>query len=210
MTPNVAKYVDRAETALASGFASEAKRKEAQTALSTAYDQTRRALGDRLIADFPVRDETTGKRPEPFEALYWGVPMELHNWKPKHAAIFAAYPEFVAECDALAELRAAIKAAPVEPKPVPEDHPLMVFAKTAAVDLGALRERRGAQYRDALNVGRAFKGLPVNVNRVFCSNYGGTTWVRLDWELNGRRVAFGVIAAAYQTLVNEGTIVPER
>ena len=150
-----------------------------------------------------------------FDELYWGVPMDLHVWKPKVAAKFAAYPEFVADCDALADLRAAIKVAPVEPKPVREDHPLLVLARKEPESFVDLNRRLQGEYRDALDLGRTLRdrkgapleGLPVNVHRVFCANYGGTTWVRLDWFLSGRRVAFSVIAAAYDALVREGVIV---
>ena len=203
-----AVLVEQAEAALASGFASEARRKEAQSKLSSAFSKVRDAFTNKLLADFP-RDED-GNRPSPFEELYWGVPNDLHLWRPKVAAIFAAYPEFVAEADALADLRAAIKAAPVEPKPIPEDHPLVVFAKTANVDLAAIREKRMGDYQVALDLGRKLNGLPVSVHRAFCQNYGGTTWVRLDWFLRGRRVAFSVVAAAYDQLVREGTIIPEK
>jgi hypothetical protein len=58
--------------------------------------------------------------------------------------------------------------------------------------------------------GEPLKGLPVSVNRVFCGNYAGTTWVRIDWFLSGNRVPFSTVAAAYQTLVDEGVIVEDR
>ena len=210
MNSTATKYADRAAAALASGFASEARRKEALSALSAAYDATRREFSDRLLEAFPATGEFPRvERGMAFDELYWGVPMDLHIWKPKVAAKFAAYPEFVADCDALADLRAAIKDALVEPKPVREDHPLLVFARSANVDLAALRDRRVKQYEDALDLGRKLGGLPVSIRRRWCRNYGGTTWVRIDWFLRGERVPFNTIAAAYQRLVDEGVIAED-
>jgi hypothetical protein len=201
----VTNYADFAAFSLSAGFPSEARRKEALGYLNRAYSQMREKLSDVLLTQYPA--DADGVRADPFEELYWGVPMDLHLWKPRHADLFKAYPGAVTEAAALIELRDAIKAAVIEPKPVREDHPLLTFAKTANVDLAALRDRRSGEYRDALDLGRKLNGLPVSVHRVFCANYGGTTWVRLDWFLSGKRTAFSVIAAAYDQLVREGSIL---
>jgi hypothetical protein len=204
-TTSAPSFADQASALLAAGFASEARRKEALALVSRAYDRLHRALLDQLIEQFPRDDD--GVRAEPFEDLYWGHPSELHLWKPRHIEQFRAYPEVVAEAKALFLLRGEIKAALIDAKPVRQDHPLLVFARSANVDLAALRERREGEYRDALDLGRKLAGLPVNVHRVFCCNYGGAQWVRLDWYLSGKRTAFSVIAAAYAKLVEEGVIV---
>src|SRR4029077_14816759 len=103
------------------------------------------------------------------------MPFDLHLWRAKHAEALAALPAFVADVEALVDLRAAIKAAPVEPKPARVDHPLLVAARsTAGLHLVALRDRRVKQYTDALDLGRTWKALPASVHRVFCCNYAGT------------------------------------
>jgi hypothetical protein len=201
----VAKFAAQALRLLEAGFASEARRKEALGWLSRAYERARRAFSDQLLEGFPA--DPDGVRASPFEELYWGVPMELHQWRPgKHGALFAAYPAFAAQAYELTEIRDAIKAAMVDPRPAGTDHPLLTLAKTAEVDLAALRERRARTYRDTLDMGRRLGGLPVSVSRVFCANYGGTSWVRLDWYLRGKRTPFSIIAAAYDALVREGSI----
>jgi hypothetical protein len=200
----VTNHADQAAALLAAGFASEARRKEALDLLNRAYSRMRDGLLNVLIAEYPA--DADGVRAHPFEDLYWAVPMDLHLWKPRHADLLKDYPDACAQAAALTELRAAIKAAMVDPKPPRQDHPLLTFAKTANVDPAALRERRSGEYRDALDLGRKLGGLPASVHRVFCANYGGTTWVRLDWYLRGKRTPLSVIAAAYDQLVREGTI----
>jgi hypothetical protein len=217
-TRRAAECADKAAALLEAGFASEARRKEALDYASRAYQNGRDAARDTLLPGLWNAEGT--ERDEAVLALLDAMPFDLHLWRAKHAqALASACPAWVAQVAALVELRAAIKAAPVEPRPVAQEHPLLVEArKTMGVDLAALRDRRVAQYTDALDLGRTLRdrkgeplqGLPVYVHRVWCCNYAGTVWVRLDWELNGRRVPFSTVAAAYDTLVREGTIVVEK
>lgn len=202
----IKKNIEAAQAAFDAGFAAEARRKEAQASVSRAYYHARQLCWGQLLDDFPAFQDADGvwQRAEPFAALDDAFPFDLHLWRPKHAAILAnRYPLFVALVSELSELRAAIKEAMVEPKPVREDHPLLIQAREAAgIDPAKLRQR----YEDTLDLGRKLKGLPVSVHRVFCSNYAGSRWIRLDWYLRGRRTPFSIIAAAYDTLVREGTI----
>jgi hypothetical protein len=200
-TNRAAIYADRASLALDMGFKSEAARKTALDHVSTAWRSVRDIAQHTMLAAPGYADDPAARE------RYFAFPMDLHHWRPKHDA---AYPDAAEAVAPLLSLRAAIKAAPVEPKPIREDHPLLKLARSAAgIDLIALRDRRVKQYQDALDLGRRFKGLPVSVNRVWCSNYGGTVWVRLDWYLRGERTPFGTIAAAYDALVREGTIIEE-
>ena len=197
------RRADNAAAMLAAGFASEAKRKLALRTLSAAWEALRDNISDALLAD---RDTEAGMS-QALTDLYYALPFDLHHWRPKHSADHPAWAEQV---EALVDLRAAIKAAPVEPTPPREDHPILVAARDAVgVDLEALRDRRVKQYTDALDLGRKLGGLPVYVNRVWCQNYARTVWVRLDWFLEGRRVPFNTIAAAYDRLVREGVIKPD-
>jgi hypothetical protein len=202
------RRTDAAIAALAQGFKSEANRKAANADIARAFDDLTSNLRDELIAAYPTRNEDEAVGVE-FNALYWHLPAGAHVWNAKAAARFAAFPDYCAKVEALAALRVEIKAAPIEPKPVREDHPLLVEARKNAPSFAELNAKRGEQYRDALNIGRVFKGLPVSVNRIFCVNYAGTQWMRLDWFLNDRRVPFSVIAAAHDQLVREGVIKEE-
>ena len=78
--------------------------------------------------------------------------------------------------------------------------------RTIAEEMG----RIGKQYAAALDLGRVLKGLPVTANSHFVTNRFGTTFVRTIWFLNGKLTRFNVIAAAYEALVDEGTIVEEE
>jgi len=202
----IERKTDAATAALARGFFSEANRKDALASVTRAFDGLNEALRDELLNTYPHRED--GERGEVFEALYWSQPA-AHNWNAKAAARFAAYPDYCAKAEALAALRAEIKAAPVEPKPVREDHALLIEVRKNAPTPEELSKLRGEQYSDTLDLGRKLKGLPVSVHRVFCMNYARTTWVRFDWYLRGNRVPFSIIAAAYEQLVREGTIVEE-
>lgn len=197
-----AERTDAAAALLAAGFASEAKRKAALDTLSAGW----RALRDNISAALLADRDTEAGMSQALTDLYYALPFDLHHWRSKHSADHPAWAEQV---EALVDLRAAIKAAPVEPKPAREDHPLLVIARVVpdALDWESLRDRRVRQYADALDLGRRLGGLPVNVHRVWCVNYAGTEWVRLDWYLKGRRVQFSVVAAAYDRLVREGVII---
>jgi len=206
-----AEMADRATAALAApSFTAASRQKEALAFVGSAYDHL------RSIAVHDARHAAWARMPEgarfaeytDAEEAILDMPFGLHQWRAKHSA---ACPEQAEAVESLVAMREAIKAMPIEPKPVREEHPLLRVARDeAGVDLDALRNRTMKQYQDALDLGRKFKGLPVSVYRVFCVNYAGTTWLRLDWYLRGQRVPFNTIAAAYEQLVREGTIVEER
>lgn len=203
------EYLTRAQTAFDAGFASEAARKGALVELTRAFEYgVRRPIHAALLA-IP-RDE----RGESWDDLYYGAPDYPHAWTAKVAARYLDHPEardFAAEC---VELRNAIKAATIAPRPPVEDHPLLVsIRKTFLEEMAARR----ASFDNIIDVsravsgkrGEALKGLPVSVRGHYCQNYGGTTWVRMDWYYRGERTAFSIIAAAYDALVREGVIVEE-
>lgn len=191
------RNVARASEAFDAGFASEAKRKEALGYVNSAFD----ALTDAM------RSALLDNRPENFDALYWGAPMYPHQWTAKHCALFAAYPEFVAQAQSCRDLRDAMKAAPVAPKAAPvEEHAAVVTVrKSLQEQMDAMR----ARYTQVVNVGRILGGMPVSVRGFYCQNEAGTVWVRMDWYFHGRRTSQNVILAAYDTLVREGVIKPE-
>jgi hypothetical protein len=206
----MADQIERATAAIAAGsFTSAARQKEALGHLNSAYEHLRsmahgvavQAGWDRMPEGARIAEWTDA------EQAILDMPFGLHQWRPKHSA---ACPEQAEGVESLLAMRDEIKAMPIDPRPVREDHPLLIEArKEAGVDLAALRDRRVKQYQDALDFGRTFGGLPVGVTRVWCRNYAGTVWVRLDWHMNGRRVPFNTIAAAYDKLVREGSIIEE-
>lgn len=203
------EYLTRAQTAFDAGFKSEAARKLALNELTRAFEYgVRKPIHAKLLA-IPHH-----KRGEGWNELYYGAPDYPHAWTAKVADRYIDHPEardFAAEC---VELRNAIKAATIAPRPPVEDHPLLTKVRKTFMD--EMKARR-ANFDNIIDISRAIagkrgeplKGLPVSVRGHYCQNYGGTTWVRLDWYLRGERTAFSVIAAAYDQLVREGVIVEE-
>lgn len=221
MTANTYEaQMQAAGAAFDAGFASEASRKAALATVTRAFEALGATVRGELLKD--ERDDDNQLNPAS-KALYWSFPDYPHHWNAKAAAAFGErFPEICAQAQACADLRAAMKDATVAPRPAPaEDHPLLALAKADAKTvwdrIEAQAEKRRADYSDTLDLGRQLaatkgaplEGLPVSVHRVFCGNYAGTRWLRLDWYLSGRRVAFSVVAAAYDTLVREGTIKGE-
>lgn len=198
-------YIAQAAAAFDAGFASEAARKNALADLGRAYDRAREDFMHALIAEHPHVDGVG--RGDLFETLYWGVPMYVHIWGPKQDALFAAYPDLLAKVAECRDLRAAIKAADVAPRPVRVDHPAAVRVQKTLAEMMAARN---VSYIAAVDLGHVLGRLPVSCAGHYCRNEGGTTWVRVDYYLRGRRTAFAVIAAAYDALVRDGTIVEEE
>jgi len=100
----VADRIATAQAALAAGFRSEAARNDALDTLNRGASAVEDVVRNYLLSIAQTsRDETWGK-------LYYSFP-SLHNWKARHAAAYAAYPDEVRLMEHLSGLRAAIKAA---------------------------------------------------------------------------------------------------
>lgn len=109
------RYQDLAAQAHAAGFASEAKRKEALDYTNRAYEIARGVHHELLRSEFPW-NEATRSYPQAYYDLSDIAPYGLHQWRPKHAAQLAAYPDFVAKVTSLAALRDGIKGQPLVAK----------------------------------------------------------------------------------------------
>ena len=203
---NAKRHADRADkaaAALAAGFASEANRKLALQNLGAAWDALKWMALDALIA------ERQGRAPTLAESdAYSTLLMDLHHWLPKTSA---AYPAWAADVEALVDLRAAIKAAPVEPTPPREDHPLLGRSPAAAGGghrrACATAGRSNTPTRSTL--GRKLKGGPLvyvgpSVGMPELRPHG---LVRLNWSSAAGGRLSSTIAAAYDRLVREGAII---
>lgn len=179
-------YTDRALAALNAGFTSMAGQKAALSDLNYAYDVHKRAIADTLLADRDIAN---------WDDLYYGRP-DLHNWKPKHSVAYAWSAE-VPAIEQLVELRATIKAAPVNSPVRAEPSPYQVRAEKT---LSELIELRQSQYLNAINLGEVFNGLPVHANTHRVTNDCGTTFLRTFYYLAGRFTPLSVIIAAAEEL----------
>lgn len=184
-------YVDAALAALNTGFTSKSGQQGAIQDLNRAYDVgVKQSIHDELLQI--ARDD----RAEDWDTLYWGLP-DLHNWKAKHSALFARFPENVALAEQLVTLRAAIKAAPVNAPVRAEPSPYEVKARETLMEL---IQRRQTQYLEAVALGEAFGGLPVSANTHLVTNEHGTTFLRTFFYLRGEFTPLNVIIAAAEEL----------
>lgn len=91
-------------------FGSKAARKQELVKLGRRYDKARGAIQNLCLA-IPHDQRTEAQN-----ALYYGMPHDLHNWRVKHSAqVIKEFPqaaEFVAEIEQLVAAREAVKDAP--------------------------------------------------------------------------------------------------
>lgn len=188
-----AENVARAEEALADGFSTKAQQKDALNFLSNAYFRLREVASQAAL---DANDDDA----------YWALPFELHQVREaKHAGFFGANWDRVAT---LVSLREIIKSEEINRVEV--DNSQRELRQRVERTIAEEMDRIGKQYAAALDLGRVLKGLPVTANSHFVTNRFGTTFVRTIWFLNGKLTRFNVIAAAYEALVDEGTIVEEE
>lgn len=225
MTKIARDYTAKAVAIVNAGSAIKSKIKEANEDLARAYAEKREVIMNACLDTFAA---VRGDRPydAAIEAeinetgankLYWAMP-DFHNFKAKHAAmireVFAAeHDAVIAAIEDLVALRAELKAVEVvkfEKKETIEDK-----IKTAVLKgfEDTIADRR-AQFNWASEIIRALnenlpyeagKGLfaPVSVQPVYCRNYFGTAWVRIDWYFRGEKMAFNVIMAAVGAIADE-------
>lgn len=174
-----------AAAALEAGFSSEAARKVAIQDVTRAYDYGfKEAVHTALLAI--ARDDRSAN----WDDLYWGTP-DLHVWKPKHAALFADFAGAVAFAQTCADLRAAIKAAPITPKAPKSDR-----AEAVVSQVRNLIELRKEQFGRALRLHEIFGRLPVTASWHWVINEHGTEFTRVFFYLAGRLTPLNVILAA--------------
>lgn len=221
MTKIARDYTAKAVAIVNAGAAIKVRIKEANEDLARAYDVQKQVIMNACLDLFRAARED-GKTHEeinamPANALYYAMP-DLHVFKAKHAdairAVFTDKEDVIAAIEELVELRAGVKAAEVikferKEQTVEEkikDRVLKNFAEVAA-------DRR-AQFNWAAEIIRemnkelpyeADKGLlaPINCRPVYCMNYAGTAWVRIDWYFRGEKMAMNVILAAVGKIADE-------
>lgn len=130
MTRDFNFYIAHAEEALAKGFSTKSARKDAIGDATSAYEQATNEISKELLA------EPRDARRAGWDELYYGKPA-LHVWKPKHSAMFAAFPAALAKIEAAVALRAKIVAAPdaakAPTKKAVEDAARLAVAKTCQI-----------------------------------------------------------------------------
>lgn len=165
------------------------KSHDAQITFANANDDLK--LGGQARGDF-FRDNDT--------------PFNLHQVRlDKHKAIFVRWigEDGWNEIVTLIDTREALKALPIVTKEPKAKSAEEVVKERILKAYKNEIENRKAQFNwaktiiDEMNKELPeIKNMPVSVSHVYCSNYHGTSWLRIDWYFNGHKVPFGIIAAA--------------
>ncbi len=113
--PTDNKYLNRALASFKAGFTTQSGKKDAMADLNSVYGGMREAIA-QLYLQVPHDQRTPDQ-----ESVYWDLPNDLHNWRPKHAAlavkVFPQMADTVAQIGALFELRGQMNAAEVTKAP---------------------------------------------------------------------------------------------
>jgi len=184
-TDRAARSFNAAAAALEAGFSSKAAVKTAIEDATRAYEYGFKGVVHTALLAVAREDRSVN-----WDELYWGVP-DLHVWKPKHAALFAEFADAVAYAQTCADLRAAIKAAPITPKAPKNDRVEAVVSQVR--DLIELRKE---QYGRALHLHEIFGRLPVTASWHWVVNEHGTEFTRVFFYLAGRLTPLNIILAA--------------
>ena len=209
------KLADRmiaAETAAADliniGRGTKTQIKNVKDLLSRAFDEVKKQHHDASIqiavAKVPNRNDN-----EVEWAKYWDelnaleIPYTLaHLREAKHKDRLEVTGNWEA-AKTLMETLAAVKEVEVVAREVKEVGQEELIKQAVLKSFKEIVAERRAQFdwataiiRVAEEINPGFKALPISVNHVYCANYHGTHWVRIDWFLRGRKTPFNVIAAA--------------
>ncbi len=187
------------QTVLDSDGVTKSKIKEATQAVAYIYDEmVAKARRDEILDIYKVSGRT-----EELENAYWGIP-DLHNVKEKHKEFLG---DFYPRAVELKELRDAIKAVPVVTLQKKEEtvettirnllkNKIETTAEKFDYAKFVMEEFAKMVFNDKL--GKEVMLAPISVIPVYCMNYFGTSWVRFDWYLNGKKTSFNMIAAAVE------------
>ncbi len=139
----------------------------------------------------------------------WDVPYSLaHIRAAKHETVFGEYWNRVNE---LVEMRDAIKALPILVRQPKEEGLEQKIRRTILEEITARKEKFDIAKRIVELFGVFTKDergldvvlLPVSVHHVYCRNYFGTHWIRIDWYLSGEKTPLNTIMAAADQVKRE-------
>lgn len=202
--------LEKAAILINAGETIKAKLKDAMDALNREYDKLRDA---NHMAQIKYADgvDALSKNFSPERGEFFrqnDVPFGLHQVKAdKHKRIFVQFSgeDVWREVETLINTRTALKELPIVTKEPKGESPEEKIKKTVLSTFKSESERVQGQFNWAKAVMDEFakmfpnaKGLPVSVSHVYCSNYHGTSWLRVDWYLSGQKTRFNIIAAAAQ------------
>jgi len=196
------------------GGAIKSKIKEAMQALGREYDKLREKNHDAQIAYANTQKSLDAYSPERGEFFRSNdLPFDLHQVRAeKHKAIFIRWSgeDVWKEVETLLDTREALKNLPVITKEAKEESVEEKVKKRVLTSFKSQIENNKANFNwakavlDEMNKELPeIKNMPVSINHVYCQNYHGTSWLRIDWFFSGKKVAFNVILAAVEAAKEE-------
>lgn len=196
---NLEKYQTQIETVINSDGALKSHIKVALEAVVRIYDEMiKTARQNEILGIYKVSGRT-----EALEHAYWNIP-DLHNVKEKHKEFLG---DFYPQAVELKELRDAIKAVPVVTVQKKEESIETTIRNLLKNKIETTAEKfdyakfvmdEFAKMVFSEKFGKEVMLAPISNVPVYCMNYFGTSWVRIDWYLNGRKTSFNMIMAAIE------------
>lgn len=207
-------YTAKAAAVVAAGAAIKSRIKEALEDLSRAYDKQREVIMKECLEVFRNDREEGIEVNAEADALYYAMPYSLAHFRTKHVEMIrkvfgSAFEDVITNIENLVALRNELKSVEVakfEKTETTEDkikaRVLKSFAELSAENKAQF-DWASAIIREMNEEFAEVERMPVYVNTVFCQNYHGTMWVRIDWYFEGQKTAFNIIAAAAQKIMDE-------
>lgn len=192
MTRNVEFYVNRANEKFEAGFTTMTSKNEALQDLGHAYDFLKEEIRN-LCLTFPRENRT-----EQQDDVYWGIPHDLYQWKPKHTAlVLSVFPHaevFTSQIETLVEARNAIKSAEVV-KVERSVNPRAEMINKSVAEIIALRK---SQFERGVQLYDIFNGLPVTATWHYVTNQFGTSFIRVFYYMAGKLTPLNMIIAVLE------------
>lgn len=199
MAKDPADRIAAALEALEAGFPSEAARKRALDNLNRAYSTIQEAAFDAICSAARGLDGDTAAQ----DALFAdnALPYDLHQVRDRHFPALERFSPQHALVRDLIALRAAIKAATINP--APQRDPDAQRAETVRKSILEEIQHRRETYVRGLDLARRFGGLRVSVNAHLVYGHKGAIFARTFFYLNGELTALQTILAIADTLKRE-------
>jgi hypothetical protein len=133
---------------------------------------------------------------ESWNNLYWSIPHNLHQWKPKHhlslIIVDLGCDEYIKTINELKDLRDAIKDTEILPV-ITNDSKIKI--KQIEKSIEEYIKSKQQQFISGLSLAHIFNGLNVSVNSHYVTNQHNNTFIRCFYYLNGKMTALQMIIA---------------
>lgn len=213
MTKPVRDYTAKAAAIVNAGAAIKSRIKEANEDLARAYEVAEEAIKSYYLnIDYDARHADQKKTD-----LYYTFPA-LHNFKEKHVDLIrAAYgdtfdADIIPQLQNLVALRAEVKAVEVVKMERKDNTEEKIKERALKSFEEWMKDRKEtfdwtkaimSAFNEEVELADDVELKGVRINQVFCQNYAGTRWIRIDWFMMGRKVPFQIIMGAAEAVRDE-------